>query len=525
MTDPYLADAETFEWRDYIAGIPERLLESPEGRRVLTQADPLLFALIYFRKALSSDETGGEVSFSEFHLAAYRWARSWAGEQHAASNRHAWVAPRGSGKSTLFFKILPAWALAHGHRRYIAAYSDASSQAENHLASLKREFDHNALLRVDYPELCTPATRPRTGAAVSDNQSTYVAKSGVVFSAKGMDAKTLGAKQGDRRPDLLLFDDVEPDASNYSLYLKEKRLATILNGVFPMNIYAVVCFVGTVTMHGSIMHDLVEVSTKGRDIRWVRDAHVTGHHFQALIRDEHGEPRSLWPQLWPVDFLLGIEHTHDYALNYANDPSAGDGGYWTDDDIAYGTVGATTRCAIFLDPPVSVSSSSDWCGVAITAMRAPASTPGGGTGPSVEVRHISRVKLTGHALRDHVIKLCNRYPEVRRVVLECNQGGDTWRDIMADLPVPLELIHAYESKEVRAAAALNHYQAHRVVHTEKFVEAEAEMRAFPAGAHDDRVDAVTHGVRYWLEPQHVRRSSKDSRRRGPITATVSSYAS
>lgn len=515
----------TFDWREFAARrAPEELLATAEGRRLVTRLDPLLFALVYFRTALSSAETGNEISINQFHLDAYDWARTWAVAQLPAGNRHAWVAPRNSGKTTLFFKILPCWALAHGHRKYVAAYSDSSSQAEDHLASLKREFDHNALLKLDYPELCSPATRPRTGSAVSDNQSTYVARSGAVFSAKGMDSKTLGAKQGDQRPDLLLFDDVEPDASNYSLYLKEKRLATILNGVFPMNIYAVVCMVGTVTMHGSIMHNVVQELVTGTRADWTADAHITPHHYRALVRDEHGEPRSLWPQLWSTAFLLSIEHTADFALNYANDPSAGDGGYWTDEDIVVGTVGPTTRCALFLDPPVSVSSSSDWCGIAITAMRAPSANGREPGGPVVEVQYLSRVKLTGHALRDHVLTLLNRFPGVRRVVVECNQGGQTWLDIMSGIPVQVELIVASESKEVRAAAALNHYQARRVVHTQPFIEAEAEMKAFPHVAHDDRVDALTHGVRYWLEPNTVRKKPRNTHKRKPVLGSMTEYA-
>ena len=41
-------------------------------------------------------------------------------------------------------------------------------------------------------------------------------------------------KVGDRRPSVLLFDDVEPpEGSGYSIYQKNKRLATILEGAFP----------------------------------------------------------------------------------------------------------------------------------------------------------------------------------------------------------------------------------------------------------------------------------------------------
>lgn len=249
-------ESRSFDWRRYLARYPAALLETSEGRRVATRVDPLLFALVYLPHHLASVETGG-ISFSTFHLAFYEAAKRWVRDDLGpAEIREAWVAPRGSGKSTMGFLVAPLWAMAHGHRRYIAAFADSGPQAQQHLMSVKRELDTNTLLRRDFPALCRPARRPG-GATVSDSQTLLLTESGAVFQARGIDSSTLGAKLGNQRPDLLLFDDIEPPGAVYSVHQKEKRQASIVEAVFPMSLNAVVVFLGTTVMHGSVIHEIV----------------------------------------------------------------------------------------------------------------------------------------------------------------------------------------------------------------------------------------------------------------------------
>ncbi|MFF3164094.1 hypothetical protein [Streptomyces sp. NPDC003273] len=88
---------------------------------------------------------------------------------------------------------------------------------------------------------------------------------GFTFMAKGIDAKTLGMKVGRQRPDLLLFDDIEPPEATYSKVEAERRLSTVLQAAFPLNIYARVAIVGTTTMPGSIIDQLRTVGELERE--------------------------------------------------------------------------------------------------------------------------------------------------------------------------------------------------------------------------------------------------------------------
>jgi phage terminase large subunit-like protein len=495
--------ADTFDWAAHLARWDPRLLLTSEGRREACRYDPLLFALLYFRHHLRSTETGDSVSFSDFHLDlcrnAYTWARTSVGPME---ERHAWVAPRGSGKSTWCFGILPAWAMAYQYRKFVAAFADSAQQAQQHLASLKREFDTNELLRRDFPDLCRPAYRPG-GQNVADNQGLFVAKSGVAFLARGIDSSTLGAKISTQRPDLILFDDVEPDESNYSGYQKDKRLATIVQAVLPMNLSAVVLAVGTVVMPDSIMHDLVKQKTAPTETpAWVAEEKFRTHYYPALVTGADGERRSLWPQRWSTEFLQGIEHTASYKLNFANDPMGRDGGYWTQDDFRYGIPEGVTRWLISVDPGVTEKRTSDPTGIAVV-----------GFSPHEKrcvVAYAAEVRLVGKELRLHLLKLLERFPLVRLVLVESNQGGDHWHAIFHDLPVKLKTVFNSAPKHVRAADLHTRYQRGQVVHAHELGPLERQMIAFPKGAHDDMIDAVGTGASRFLDVPRVQRVGGES---------------
>lgn len=514
---PYLSDVDTecFDWRRYLGCYHEKLLRAAAGRVAITRRDPLAFALLYLRRHLASLETGGEVTLSAFHAELFRHAFTWTRSYAPRECRTAWVAPRSSGKSTLGFLVLPLWALAHGHRKFIAAFADSGPQAQQHLATLKRELDTNALLRNDFPDLVQPAMRER-GTTVADRQDTYLARSGVAFMAKGIDSSTLGAKIGNQRPDLLLFDDIEPDESNYSVYQKGKRLSTVIDAVFPMNLSAAVMFLGTTTMAGSIIHDLVRQVTDSSPPEWPSEERVDVRYFLPILTREDGSEVSLWPQRWSLEFLQSIRGTRSYLKNFLNQPAGVEGGYWTAEDFTYGQLPAVTRTLLSLDPSTTTGTRSDPAGIAVVGFAPPpkkhspaklaellAAAPSVAarrelvasyeTGRCV-VRMATTVRLVGDSLRSHLLRTLAKYPEVRLILVESNQGGEHWHSILHDMPVKVVIFANTVPKEVRAADLLHHYQMGRVTHDGRLVEAEGEMEEFPHGTHDDLVDAVGNGV-------------------------------
>lgn len=484
----------SFDLTSYLARFDaDALVRSGEYRRAITRVDPLLFALVYLSHHLRGDETGNQITFSEFHLDLIEQAKQWiVPDQRPAQHRDAYVAPRGSGKSTWLFLLLPLWAAAHGWRRFVAAFADSASQAEMHLASFKHELGTNSYLRNDFPELCTPARRP-AGMVAADRAGMLVCKNGFTFAARGIDAASLGMKVGEKRPDLLILDDIEPDESSYSAYQKDKREATLVDAILPLNIFARAVVSGTVTMPGSLIHDLVKtVLEPGEDrAEWVAAENFTCHYYPAILDGEDGTERSLWPEKWPLDYLEEHRHERSFRKNMLNDPMAVDGEYWTDTDFTYGFPSPLTHQLLSIDPAVTSKKKSDFTALAVIGCSKPLK--------QCVVRYARTVKVPpGEQLRALVLRMLEAFPDVNGVVIETNQGGDTWKAILHGLPVLIHTVHQHEPKEVRAARLLNHYQRRRIIHEQKLPAAEQQMVAFPKGTNDDLVDAIGTGVEVFL---------------------------
>lgn len=466
-------------------------------RRALCEDDPVAFAIIYLYDHLVTEETGNRMTFSQVHYEWAELARSWKDGLKAVpeQDREAFIAPRGMGKSTWWFLILPLWGAAFGHVQFAAAFAHAASQAENHLKTFKHELDHNALLQHDFPDLCTPLRKP-SGATVADNMGMLRMRNGFVFAARGIDAASLGMKVGKRRPDLLILDDVEPDEASYSGDQAVKRLGTILDAIFPLNIYARVVMVGTVTMPGSIMHQLVKSAAGKLDEtgQWVTEAKIRAHHHHPITYSDEGEEASIWPEKWPLEWLQSIRHTRQYAKNYANDPMAREGLYWLKEDFT--TVDPAsltiTRTLLAVDPAVTRSKTSDFTGLAVV-----------GYDPvkrKALVLDAWGVKLTGTPLRTFVVeRVLPAYPEIRLIHCETNQGGDLWAEVFGGIPGVAYRHHtATVSKEIRFAANLVFWQRGRVALAKEIPRLMEEAVAFPNGAYDDVIDAAVSGVDRFL---------------------------
>lgn len=486
MSDPTLHLAHR------LANLPvserARALAKPGYRRWLTRDDPLAFALVYLRPHLRLED--GEITLSEFHEDLINIAKEWMDTARVnGQGRHAFIAPRGAGKSTWLFTILPLWAAAHGHTKFIAAFADSATQAEIHLMTLKRELDNNALLREDYPELCAPAKR-RSGVQVSDNRQLMQQENGFVFAAKGMDSASLGLKVGNRRPDLILFDDVEPDEAQYSVALAKKRLGTIQDSILPMNLAARVVIAGTVTMPGSIVHQLVRHDRGEGTEAWITDQRIDVHYWPAILANDDGSERSVWPEKWELAFLQESRTKRWFLKNFMNAPVPTDSLYWVEGDHRYGTVPGVTRTVLSVDPAVTAKASSDETGLAVV-----------GFSPSAQqclVEYAEGVRLVpGEPLRQRVMEILGAYPHITSVVVEGTQGQQMWHTVLHDLPVRLQIVQSgTASKAVRASWTLQRYQQGQVLHAKKLIRLEEQQVAFTGreGQADDICDSVCQAV-------------------------------
>lgn len=539
----------------YVRSLPKEVREdlgTREGRIRQTRNRPLLFVLLYLSHHITNDS--GEMSLSEFHSALLEYALTWTEPvTKEMESRDAFIAPRNGGKSTWLFLLLPMWAAAHGHITFVAAFADSAAQAEEHLQTFKTELDSNPGLARDFPSLCAPLTGQRKNTPIAQSRDLIRQANGFAFIAKGADSKTLGMKIGKTRPELILFDDIEPQEANYSENEALKRKGTLLNAILPMNIRARVVFAGTTTMPNSIIDQMRMVEEKQReyleekgyhtgiagqfngplksdtnefnsnspistplsntenlknsdpefydsldpDLRWVLDENIRVHYFPVIRKNDDGSERSLWPEFWSMEYLTSIRHTRSFAMNLMNRPVSLDAAYWQFEDIQIGEpVGGYGNTLLVVDPAVTTKKRSDYTGLGVLSRGLDAE---GNDDGFIYVRYAEQHKITpGPELRDLVSKLCKQYG-AKVVLVESNQGGDVWKSVFDGIPAKLTLKRAVGAKEVRATQALDFYQRGKVFHEAHFDTLTTQMYAFPRVTHDDVVDAVCSGVLYFLE--------------------------
>jgi hypothetical protein len=479
--------------------------DDPHDRLVLTKNDPLLFALVYLIHHLYSPETKNRISFAEFHLDIIECAKQWTQRPREPRDaRDSYVAPRGVGKSTWLFTILPIWAAAHGHVKFIAAFSDSGDQSKNHLATIRTEFDTNDLLAQDFPELCTAKIRrpggPMGKKLVSQRVDKIEQANGFVMLAKGSGAAARGMKVGKMRPDLIILDDIEPGEEKYSGAVMEFRLRWMLETVFHLNEYARVIIVGTVTAPGSIMHQLVESvlhpmeDTPG----WIASQRIHVHYYAPILINDDGTERSCWPGKWSIAYLKSIEHTKEYKKEFENQPISLRGNYWTMDDFVYMDL-PTVFDALCLDPAVTSHRGSHDTGLAILGLH-----PGSEQhGRCVVVKYATRLHLPPAELRRSVLWYLEQWPEVGVVFIETNQGRDLWIEVMHDLPVRVIQTWSSPPKPVRLSRLLNSYQRGWVVHQKPLPRLEQEQCAYegvgPQSEEPDIIDGVEIGARQFIK--------------------------
>lgn len=459
-------------------------------RRAVTRDSPLRFALTYLPHYLRDRHTG-LIALSPAHMAMAAAAQRWMKPEPA---RDAWVLPRATGKTVWLFLILPLWALAHGHRRFFLAFALTGEQAEGHLSNLRHELAANDLLLADFPELVR-----RRGPGASDTKRT-VTVSGATIAARGLGGTALGIRSGVDRPDLIVGDDLQPGPERHTPERKAQIEEALTSSILPMGDRTTVTqLAGTTTMVGCLMHDVVRAALPAGDREhrvapWIGAHGFVPHYWPAILDEGTPDERSLWPQRWSLADL----HAHrerapqDFALNMSNRPEeSASRGYWTRELIRYDPRVTIVRRILYADPAMTQNARSDQTALVLLGLDR--------SGRVAVVEHAELGRIEGTMLRDRMWALTEAHRgTLKEWVIESNQGGERWREIVAPVPsgVTLDLEHVAGHKRSRIEAALAHYQRRAVVHRAPLTSLEEQMLAWtPAATRDDGLDALAGALR------------------------------
>lgn len=310
---------------------------------------------------------------SPLHETLNAWHRREAVRRPGAMA--AIAAPRGHGKSTAGVEIPALWHAANCTRRFQIIVSDTYDQAVQRLATVIDEVENNPKLAAAYPEL-----RPKLdqkGQLERWRDDDVVFACGCRIMAAGAGKSLRGARKGATRPDLLLIDDLEDEASVATEAALAKRLRwlnRVALGLADARLGMSVLWVGTILSRAALLNQATGAALDDGQTRpdWARawsptvyaaevrgtakrrtvvvvdeDDPTTGRERKVVQLGADGKPLAfmvgepLWSELTRADlartrFRLG---SAAYSAEYLSDP--------VDDEAA---IMAPPRPATYLNP-------------------------------------------------------------------------------------------------------------------------------------------------------------------------------
>jgi len=165
------------------------------------------------------------------------------------------AATRGDGKSSIMRIVGGFWGILYGLIKYIVLLGANGEFAEGILDDIKDEYETNAILYEDFPEVCHPiralegAPARAKGQTIDGVRTNFKwsgkhirmpivggsAASGAIITTRGVDSAIRGLVRKSLRPDLVLCDDIETRESANSFAQTEARGQTIRQDVLGLS--------------------------------------------------------------------------------------------------------------------------------------------------------------------------------------------------------------------------------------------------------------------------------------------------
>ena len=162
-----------------------------------------------------------EPSFSTYHDELWEWVYSL--QEFVRPNPFIAVWPREGGKSTNVELAI----IYLGHKRikqYCVYICGTQEQANDHVGNIATALESSLISDLD-PDLCERQLG-KYGHGKAWRMNRLRTASGLTVDAVGLDSMGRGAKIGKRRPDLIVFDDIDKDKDTNAAIEKKIQLFT-----------------------------------------------------------------------------------------------------------------------------------------------------------------------------------------------------------------------------------------------------------------------------------------------------------
>lgn len=266
---------------------------SPEiwdgGTKHWTKKDLAKLVRHFRYKANPADEKSPELPIFRVRFAAD--GRTPVAIDMAIGTHTNLIIPRGFSKTTII-NFCNVYKTLHGLTKFTVVISEASTHAEDQLATIGRELSSNARLVALYGDLKPDRTDDESWGAKS-----FETRTGVKFVARGRGAQIRGLNKFGDRPDTIILDDVEDKESVATETQREKVLSWFVSDVseaLPRNREGQIYTIGTILHRHALLPTLA------------KDPQFTTIQLGALIDTGRREPTGefeedgVTPKLRPV---------------------------------------------------------------------------------------------------------------------------------------------------------------------------------------------------------------------------------
>jgi hypothetical protein len=417
IPDDLLAEATPSELAAYRSFLERELLEENARDVAALEADwrPWLRALF---------ATYTASGFAPHHEEFWRWC--WGIEAGVAPEAFVAVWPRGGAKSTSAELAIVALA-ARRRRRYGLYVCETQDQADDHVKSVSDMLELPSVARL-YPSLAERAVS-KFGHVKGWRRNRLWTADGFVLDAMGLDTAARGVKLDDRRPDLMVLDDLDgehdgPDAV-------DKKITSLTHKLLPAGATGLAVLAIQNLVHAnSIFARLVGVADEGAEFLARRRQSGPVPAVEGLVIEQH-EGRAVITSGSPTWAGMGIEVCQEkvdqfgvsaFLAECQHEVSAPPGGMFDHLEFAHCTwddLPDLERAVVWVDPAVTDTARSDSMGIQADAL--------GSDGVLYRLWSWERRSSPLEALK-LAIRVAQRIG-ADHVGVETDQGGDTWQSV------------------------------------------------------------------------------------------------
>lgn len=314
------------------------------------------------------------------HKAIWEWVTNVPADERCLPL--AVCLPRGRGKSTTLERASVAMA-AHGVKTFIWYVSGTQDQADKHLETIASLLE-SPLIERFYPSLGARRIG-KYGNQRGWRRNRIWTEAGVIWEAVGLNVGVRGVKVEDRRPNLIILDDI--DASDDTPLTTEKKRATLTKAVLPAGDTKrlAVAFVQNLVHANSLMARIVHPDDFTQGERWLTESQIvgpipavngleidwlpselTGQDVPTIVAGE-----STWPEGQPIEALqaelrqLSVQSFLEEFQHSTEPPEGGIFGNVRFRRIAEDALPRMVGKVVAIDPAVTESDKSDCVGISV----------------------------------------------------------------------------------------------------------------------------------------------------------------